>query len=465
MPIQISNFQPSLTGSMQLKEELSVERTAALFSDETARYQLSGRDFSRQFYHVYSSRLKAVEERLRAAAAEKWGGVAVVAVSELDEERAECAVIGTLFKQQQLKPSILKEISEEHNLMPQPPRERFISDSDHLILEDEGARIRLEGNIDPQQYVNGVVCAVVGREEVSGKFKVRDVCFPDLPPQEVDRPIPDKDSYVLLVSGLGLEASGNLFLAQLLVDLVTGQLGSEEEQKEMAAVCRVIVAGNSLSASSRDSQFLKRAAYLTSDLAGQSAAAVRSLDELLQQLTASCDLDLMPGEFDPTNHLLPQRPMHPCLLPKAAAYRTFHGVTNPYQAVVGGRRLLGSSGQNVHDLYRYSACDDPLTSLERLLTWGHLCPTAPDTLTCYPYYDKDPFTIDQCPDLLFAGNQTKFATKMCRGSQGQRVRLLCLPEFHRTATCALVNLRTLGVRRITLGSVLTQNGEEAQPEK
>ena len=43
----------------------------------------------------------------------------------------------------------------QHNLMPPPPRERFLSESDHLVLEDEGTRIRLEGDIDPQQYVNG----------------------------------------------------------------------------------------------------------------------------------------------------------------------------------------------------------------------------------------------------------------------------------------------------------------------
>ena len=64
-------------------------------------------------------------------------------------------------------------------------------------------------------------------------------------------------SYVLLVSGLGLEASGDLFAGQQLVDLVTGQLGSEEEQRQMAAVTRIIVAGNSLSSSSQDSEFLK----------------------------------------------------------------------------------------------------------------------------------------------------------------------------------------------------------------
>ena len=36
-----------------------------------------------------------------------------MAVSALEEGQGECAVIGTLFKQQHLKPSILKEISDE----------------------------------------------------------------------------------------------------------------------------------------------------------------------------------------------------------------------------------------------------------------------------------------------------------------------------------------------------------------
>jgi len=133
---------------------------------------------------------------------------------------------------------------------------------------------------------------------------------------------------------------------------------------------------------------------------------------------------------------------------------------------VGGRRLLGTAGQNVHDLYRYSVGEDPLVNLERLLTWGHLCPTAPDTLTCYPYYDRDPFIMDECPDLLFAGNQSRFATKLYEGPQGQRVRLLCLPEFHRTATCALVNLRDLEVRTLTLASLVSPLQEGSpRPEK
>lgn len=43
-------------------------------------------------------------------------------------------------------------------------------------------------------------------------------------------------------------------------------------------------------------------------------------------------------------------------------------------------RILGTSGQPVDDVRRYSDIDDPLEILEKTLEWGHIAPTAPDTL-------------------------------------------------------------------------------------
>ena len=43
-------------------------------------------------------------------------------------------------------------------------------------------------------------------------------------------------------------------------------------------------------------------------------------------------------------------------------------------------RVLGTSGQPVEDIYRYSSLDDSLDILDKTLTWGHIAPTAPDTL-------------------------------------------------------------------------------------
>lgn len=43
-------------------------------------------------------------------------------------------------------------------------------------------------------------------------------------------------------------------------------------------------------------------------------------------------------------------------------------------------RFLGTSGQNIDDLDKYSEAEDRLDFMERTLIWRHLAPTAPDTL-------------------------------------------------------------------------------------
>lgn len=84
-------------------------------------------------------------------------------MSDLREEEPEkCVLIGTLYVHQKLKPSILHEISEESQLVPQPVREKFVDNSDIIILEDELQRIRLIGKMDPHKFVTGIVCAILG---------------------------------------------------------------------------------------------------------------------------------------------------------------------------------------------------------------------------------------------------------------------------------------------------------------
>lgn len=91
---------------------------------------------------------------------------AIKKMFELDEDHPQqCIIIGTIFKHQTLKPSILKELSEETQLAPQPPRFQYSADDDLLILEDELQRIRLVGDaMDVHQMVTGIVCAVLGME-------------------------------------------------------------------------------------------------------------------------------------------------------------------------------------------------------------------------------------------------------------------------------------------------------------
>ena len=100
-------------------------------------------------------------------------------------------------------------------------------------------------------------------------------------------------------------------------------------------------------------------------------------------------------------------------------------------------------------------------ALRALLAWGHLAPTAPDTLAAFPFKSADPFVMEGCPHVFFCGGGREFATATAevgedgrvveggsgRGSpsssSGRTVRLISVPDFSASPVIVLVNLRTL----------------------
>lgn len=140
---------------------------------------------------------------------------------------------------------------------------------------------------------------------------------------------------------------------------------------------------------------------------------------------------------------MPQQPYHPILLPEARRFESIKSVTNPYLATYDGILFMGSSGQTIDKIREYSELDDTTTIMEKTLIWRHLAPTAPDTLHCYPYADKDPFIITELPHVYFAGNQEKFETKFFEREGDVKCQMISVPKFEKTRTCVLVNLKNL----------------------
>ena len=61
--------------------------------------------------------------------------------------------------------------------MPPPPKKKYIYKTDSLVLEDQGQRICLTGDILVDELVTGVTIALLGYINDNGKFRVEEYCF------------------------------------------------------------------------------------------------------------------------------------------------------------------------------------------------------------------------------------------------------------------------------------------------
>ncbi|MQL91987.1 hypothetical protein Taro_024600 [Colocasia esculenta] len=367
------------------------------------------------------------------------------------EEGKECIIVGTIYKHMKLKPSILDEYSKERSTIPLVKPHNFMHPDDHLVLEDESGRVKLGASVlAPSDFVTGIVMALHGKETSDGDFFVQDVLVAGLPPQ-VERPIISDNKYVVFISGLNVGGSMlNPLQFQLLVDHITGHLGDDREQSMASQIVRVVIAGNSVEVP----KGLLSGQMVTPKEQYKIFEPIKELDISLTQLVVAMPVDIMPGTNDPANFSLPQQPLNRCLFPGASTYNTFVSCTNPHSFELDNVQFLGTSGQNIDDLGKYSDAKDKLEFMERTLRWRHLAPTAPNTLGCYPFTDRDPFLIESCPHVYFCGNQDKYETRVIQGPEGQSVRLICIPRFCESGIAIMLNMRNLECHTLSLSTNL-----------
>ncbi|OWR52976.1 DNA polymerase delta small subunit [Danaus plexippus plexippus] len=437
-------FKVNVENSKKQFEVVDVDRHSVQYADGSSRFYKVSRDFSKQYAHIYSARLNIFRNILAPVVNKKYSNkYKILKLCDLRDKGTPCIIIGTLFKLQELKPSILKELSDQLEILPQPTRTHFVHETDSLVLEDELQRIKLSGDcIDVNKVVTGVVVAILGSEDEDGIFTVKDVCWAGC---NVQKPLPtlNNDRYIVLMSGLSLASKfgDHLFSLNLFIEWLSGFCGTTQYQEEVSKIVRVIIAGGIYANQSSDYQLSESDVISSSDVVDSFSAAV----------SAVTPLDLMPGCKDPTGIMLPQKPFHYCLFPKAIEYKSFNRVSNPYECDIGGFVCLGTSGEPIRDIMQNSEIDKHLDVMKKTLEWRHMAPTCPDNVPCTPCIDTDPFTIYNCPAIYFSGNCTEFETEIFNGDDGQKVRIVCIPDFCETKTVVLVNLANLECYSMTFG--------------
>ncbi|PIA61463.1 hypothetical protein AQUCO_00300752v1 [Aquilegia coerulea] len=366
----------------------NLERKQAIYRSMDERFEIKNEKYrGQQYSEIYFLRLHTIRNILNTLV-KKWKPHLPICTVLGLEKGKECILIGTLYKHMKLKPCILDEYSKERSAVPIVNPHNFMHSDDQLILEDESGRVKLSGTvISPSFFVTGTVVALHGNETNAGDFLVQDILEAGLPPQ-IELPlesslmdtligISGEDKYVVFVSGLSVgSGASNPLQFQLLVDHITGHLGDDKEQVAASKIVRVVIAGNSVEIS----HGLLNGQTLAAKDQSRLSEPVKELDIMLTQLAAAVPLDIMPGPSDPANFALPQQPLHRCLFPGASVYNTFMSCTNPHLFEIDNVRFLGTSGQNIHDLDKYSEAKDGLEYMERTLGWRHVAPTAPNTL-------------------------------------------------------------------------------------
>ncbi|CAM8889564.1 unnamed protein product [Rhodiola kirilowii] len=366
----------------------------------------------------------------------------------------KCVIVGTVYKHMKLKPCILDEYLKDRSTAPLAKPQILCIWMITWFWKTKGVALSLvEPSCSHLFMLQGLSSPCTGRKQVLVNFCsfiVHDVLHSPFPPCYIC-PYTGEDKYVVFVSGLSIGSSkSNPLQFQLLVDHITGCLGDEQEQGVAADIVHVVIAGNSVEIS----QELFNGQTVNPKDQSRLSEPIKELDILLTEIAASVPVDIMPGPDDPANFSLPQQPLHRCLFPSSSSYNTFRSCSNPHSFEIDTIRFIGTSGQNIEDLENYSYAKDRLEFMERTLRWRHLAPTTPNTLGCYPYTDRDPFLIESCPHVYFAGNQSHYGTRMFKGSEGQRVRVISIPKFCETGVAVALNLRNLECHTLNLSMQL-----------
>lgn len=433
--------------------------------DQNEDFALDYKDraYDRQYFLMYQYRLNELRNRVAKNCTEKWnsgfklqGRHVVRKQKVLDIQANEpCWCIGAIYCEMKYKPNILEEVAKDTYGAPDLTKSYTDPEgSDEIMLEDESGRVLLVGDVvTSTPFVSGTVVGILGMEADAGTFQVLDICYPYPLPQS--KPVlPTSCGKIALISGLNITPDDpKLSLKlQLLQNYLMGEISDPVKSKDIA---KLIICGDSVALFEEE---------------GKLISSLEQLSDFLTNILQSIPVDIMPGENDPSDKSLPQQPLHKALFSGAlesyfhdSNQNVFNPTTNPSWFNISGVKLLGTSGQNVNDIYKYiipyyensketldNDIEHRLDMIEATLNWQNIAPTAPDTLWCYPYKDNDPFILKEWPRVYFVGNQPEYGTRKVTLDNDTRIKTILVPKFSSTGQIVVLDLKTLESELVTI---------------
>lgn len=157
-------------GSYRMHDEVYMIRQQQTLSKEVLQYAT--------FYWL---RLQALKPAVREIAEIRWqNDNHLVYVNNILDTKPEqvTVVIGTLFKEMPLKPSILRSVQGVLGTR-KFKKAQFVSEEDYAVLEDNSGRVRIKrGEVfQPENFVTGAIVALKGVVDKNGFFEVKDFCY------------------------------------------------------------------------------------------------------------------------------------------------------------------------------------------------------------------------------------------------------------------------------------------------
>lgn len=187
------------------------------------------------------------------------------------------------------------------------------------------------------------------------------------------------DPLILLISGINVGnamASSETFLSTRLLKKILGSI------EGINGVRKIIVLGNTIY-TPPEAENVVKGSYLTQEenerIYHLMEDNIVKADNFLYELSSLSEIDLMPGQGDLSNSFFPQKPIESFLYTKAG--RKLNFVSNPYKCLIEDKSFILTSGQNINNIQKYTKIsNEPEILAERTLEWGHICPSAPDSL-------------------------------------------------------------------------------------